>query len=341
MSERVPIIEQVLTSSNPELRMLAARGILPVAPEHLIPIQVELTASEDPELATYAEASLQSVEPRFAATYLAEAAPPQVLRWFALRHPDPALVEAVLRRRDTPRDLLADVAPALSAELQEVLLLRQDAVVEHPAILDELERNPQLSLYARRRVAEYRQHLLPRQGTSEISVLPAEDREVADLDAEDLRQIEQVRASVPSSGEVDELSGLSESQIRSLPVPVRVKLTKGASRTLRGILIRDSNRLVARAVLTNAAMTEDEVEQIAGNRAIDEEILNVIAMRREWVSRYGICRALVHNPRVPVGVSVRLVSRLSVRDLKTLRKDRNVSEPVRAAAQRLYRIKSV
>lgn len=49
----------------------------------------------------------------------------------------------------------------------------------------------------------------------------------------------------------------------------------------------------------------------------------------------------MQNPRTPVGISVRLVARLSVRDLKMLSKDRNVPEPVRSAAGRLYRIKSV
>ena len=94
-------------------------------------------------------------------------------------------------------------------------------------------------------------------------------------------------------------------------------------------------------MLANAAFSEDEIEQVAANRSMDEEVLAVIARRREWVSRYGVCKALVQNPRTPVGLSVRLVSRLSVRDLKTLRRDKNVPDPVRSAADRLYRIKSV
>ena len=146
---------------------------------------------------------------------------------------------------------------------------------------------------------------------------------------------------LPAQGDVDNRTGLAESQIRSLPVPVRIKLSKGASRTLRTILIKDSNRLVALAVLVNAALSEDEIEQVASNRSIDDEVLAFISRRREWVSRYGVCQALVNNPRTPVGISVRLVARLSVRELKLLRRDRNVAEPVRSAAERLYKIKSV
>jgi hypothetical protein len=336
-----PLVEQVRSGDSFELQVLAAQGILPLPAEELIPLQVHLASLPDEMVAGYARAALGAVEPRVAGSFLAHEAPPEVLRWFALQHPDPQLVETVLRRRDVPRDLLVEAASGLGPDLQEVLLLRQDAIVEEPAILDALESNAQLSIYARRRIGEYRMHLLPREialpepSRAELAALA-----VAELTAEDREEIERARAA-PAGGEVDESTGLSEAQIRSLPVPVRIKLTRGASRTLRNILIKDSNRLVALSVLANAALTEDEIEQTAANRSMHDEVLSAIARRREWVARYGVCSALVHNPRVPVGLSVKLVARLSVRDLKLLRRDRNVPEPVRSAAERLYRIKSV
>jgi hypothetical protein len=337
VTEANPLVEQILSGRRPELELLAAQGILPLAPEELIPLQVRLTASSNPSVAEHARRALADVEANLAGAYLASDATGEILRWFLLEHPDPRLAEAVLRRRDVSRELLEEAAVQLSPDLQEALLLRQDAIVERPAILDALERNPNLSVYARRRVGEYREHLLPR----DIRFVPAEaPAEVGDLTQDDALEIEKVRA-LPAQGDVDERTGLSESQVRALPVPVRIKLTKGASRTLRNILIRDSNRLVALGVLSNAAFSEDEVEQIAGNRSIDEEVLAFISRRREWVSRYPVCHALVLNPRTPVGISVRLVGRLAVKDLKTLRKDRNVAEPVRSTAERLYRIKSV
>lgn len=337
------LVRQVLEGTAPELRLLAAQGILPLAPEELIPLQVTLAADEDPMVADYAREALLAADARLVVAYLAGEAPPEVLRWFALGHPDPTLVEAVLRRRNVPLDLLEEVAGSLGPELQEVLLLRQDAIVDRPAILDRLEANERLSSFARRRISEYRQHLLPR----DVAIEPASSDfdaatiAVAELDAADLAEIERVRTEIAPTGEVDQRTGLSEAQIRSLPVPVRIKLCRGASRALRQILIRDSNRLVSLGVLANAAFSEDEVEQVAANRSMDEEVLAVIARRREWVSRYGVCKALVQNPRTPVGLSVRLVARLSVRDLKNLRRDKNIPEPVRSAADRLYRIKSV
>jgi len=87
-------------------------------------------------------------------------------------------------------------------------------------------------------------------------------------------------------------------------------------------------------------MTEDEVEQIAARRTVVDEVLAAVSRKREWISRYNVALALVRNPRTQVGVAVRLVARISVRDLKSLRRDRNVSDAVRSQADRLYKIKS-
>ena len=143
----------------------------------------------------------------------------------------------------------------------------------------------------------------------------------------------------PGAGEIDEKTGLSEGQIRLLPVPARLKLARGAPRTLRTILLRDANAQVAVSVLVNNNLSEQEIEQTAGNRSVAEEVLDTIAKRREWVNRYTVAKALVQNPRTPLPTALRLVPRLAVRDLRELGRDRNVPDAVRSTALRLYRIK--
>ncbi len=333
-----PLVAQVLSGESPELRVLAAQGILPIPADELIPVQVELAGSEDEVVASYAHQALTAVENRFTAAFLATDAPHEVLGYYAERTDDALLIEAIMRRRDTPRILMIGLARRLPADLQEILLLRQDAIVECPEILKALEENPALSLYSRRRILEYREHLLPRDRSAKR---PAARPEAAplELDAEDWAEIEKVRA-LPAEGEFESGTGLSEGQIRALPVPVRMKLTLGASRTLRGILIKDTNAIVATAVLVNSALSEDEVEQIASSRTVVDEVLGALARRRDWVSRYNVALNLARNPRTQVGIAVRMVARISVRDLKMLRRDRNVSEAVRSQADRLYKIKS-
>jgi hypothetical protein len=124
-----------------------------------------------------------------------------------------------------------------------------------------------------------------------------------------------------------------------LTVPQRLRLTRGASRVMKQILIRDPNAQVAVAVLHHNSFSEPEMEQVARSRALAEDVLLEVSKRREWVSRYTICRALITNPKTPVAIAVRLMPKMSVRDLRLLSRDRNVADAVRTSATRLYTIK--
>ena len=326
----------MLEGTDRRLVAAAADGLLPLPPDRLLTLQILIAEEGAPEMAARAEAALARMEPRLLAAFVADDAGERELAYLGRHHRHPAVVAAVLRRRDVPRELLVELAGVLSPELQEVLVLRQDAIVEAPGILDALERNPRLAPGVGRRVGEYREHLVPGPGRTRQEV-PVDLEE--ELDEEDLAALEEARRVAPQ-GELDETTGLTEGQIRSLPVPVRIKLARRASRTLRGILVRDLNQSVARAALNGSPLTEDELEQVASSRAVIEDVLLEISRRREWVTKYRVVLALVRNPKTPVAVSVRLVSRLGVRDLKILGRDRNVSDPVRATASRLYKIKS-
>lgn len=333
-----PLLEQVRSGGNRELQMLAAQGLLPLPPEQLIPLQVSLAQGPDYEVAAQAAESLKAVDARFAQSYLAREAGDQVLAFFAAYVRHPLVLETILRRRDVPRPILADLARRLPPDLQESLLLRQDAILEAPEILDALEANPDLSTYSRRRIDEYREHLLPRHLRPTPEPLP-EPAEGEMDDAALAAAIEEAREQ-PASGEVDvEQTKLSEGQIRTLSIPARLKLARGAPRSLRSILLRDSNPQVAVATLLNNAISDQELEQTATSRSVVEEVLVAITRKREWIGKYNICKALVQNPRTPLPTALRLVTRMSVRDLRELSRDRNVPDAVRSTALRLYTIK--
>jgi hypothetical protein len=331
------LLEHVRSGANRQLQILAASGLLPLPPEELIPLQVELARGVDPEISRSALEALRKIDPRIVAPFLEHQATEEVLAFFAAESEHSLLIETILRRRDVPRPLLVDLARRLPADLQEVLILRQDAIIDEPAILDALERNPDLSVYTQRRVTEYRDHLLP-QGRRPAAPAPAQVPE--EISDEELAVVlEQVRQQAPVEGEVETQTGLSEGQIRMLPVPARLKLARGAGRQLRAVLLRDTNPQVAVVTLLSSPLSEQEVEHAASSRAVVEEVLEAISRKREWVSRYNVAKLLVQNPRTPLPISLKLVNRMSVRDLRTIGRDKNVADAVRSIALRLYRIK--
>ncbi len=332
------LLDQILSGSNRQLQVLAAQGLVPLPPEELIPIQVALTASPDTEVATQARTALETLEPRLAGEFLSHHAGPQELAYFGHNIQHPVLLEAVVRRPDVPRELLVEIAPGLPQEVQEALVLRQDAILEQPEILWALERNPQLTAYAKRRIWEYREHLLPKEK------VPPKTEEEIEAEVEELTEEEIVEAfeevrEKPPDGKVDEVSGLSAGQLRLLPVPIRVKIARNADRQLRNILIRDQNTQVALSVLRNNTMNDQEVELIASSRNVVDEVLGEIPRRREWIRKYPIAKALVKNPRTQLATAIGLVPRMTLRDLRALARDRNVPDGVRSTARRLYQAK--
>lgn len=339
MTDDSPLVREILGGANHELQLLAARGLVPLAPGELVDVQVALTSSSDQQVAESARAALAELDPKIAAGLIDEGPSSEVVSYLGRHLGNPVVLKAVIAYRDVPRDLLVELAETLDQEMQELLLLRQDAIIEVPAILDSLERNPALGSYARRRLNEYREHLLPRERaapTRSRAELEAEVDQVTD--AELVEALNKARQA-PPEGEEDDLTGLTEGQIRTLAVPMRMKLARGAGRGLRGILIRDPNPMVATSILKHNPVGESEIEQYAMNRAVIHEVLETIGNHRSWTRKYSIVSALVKNPRTPTGIAMRLLPRLSVRDLQSLTRDRNVADAVRTGAKRLYKMK--
>ena len=124
-------------------------------------------------------------------------------------------------------------------------------------------------------------------------------------------------------------------RLATLSVADRLKVAMQGSREERGVLIRDSNRLVSSAVLSSPKLSESEVEAIARMTNVSDEVLRIVGTSRAWTKNYQVISALTRNPKTPVGVALTLMSRLIERDLRMLSTDRNVPEPIRLSARRL------
>jgi hypothetical protein len=119
-----------------------------------------------------------------------------------------------------------------------------------------------------------------------------------------------------------------------------VKLAMKGDREARGILIRDSNRTVATAVIHNPRVTDQEVENIAAMRTVADEVLRLIAMNRNWARSYSIIHNLCRNPRTPIATVIGTLPRIRTKDLKNLSQNRNISETARRQAARLSQARS-
>jgi hypothetical protein len=124
-------------------------------------------------------------------------------------------------------------------------------------------------------------------------------------------------------------------QIQAMTVPEKIELATTGDRGARAILVRDSNKQVQAAVLDSPRTTEVEIVAIAKSRTVSEDLLRRIVTNKQWLKNYQIRLALVNNPNTPLPISLKLVATLRNGDLEQLIKNKEVSDKLVVAAQRV------
>jgi len=170
------------------------------------------------------------------------------------------------------------------------------------------------------------------------SWLPSERYEELVMESAEQQMANMQRVIQHEKLEVGDLSSERVSLIRRILLmtpKARLKMAQKGDREARGILIRDSNKVVSCAVMANPRLTEQEVENIASMRTVAAEALRLITMNRAWARQYPIIHNLARNPRTPIPTTIGILPRIRTKDLLNLAQNRNVSEQVRRHAQRL------
>lgn len=151
-------------------------------------------------------------------------------------------------------------------------------------------------------------------------------------------------ASQPSAPEAEDAASaerLTLLQIVGRMSPSeKVRAAISGNQETRMILIRDPNKLVARAVLQSPKLSDVEIETFAAMKDLAEEVLRHIATNRHFMKSYTVMRALINNPRAPTDATLPLLGRLHDKDLKLLAKNRNVPDAIRLTAIKILRQKA-
>ncbi len=330
-----------------------ARGFLPLAQEDLIGVLAYLALAEDAEIAQYARDAFATELPARAIFEYAsnEQIDPSHLSRLLQFTTDNIILEALIRNRAVPDGVIAEIARRAEPRVQEVIVINQSRILRAPEILDALLENPDLSADARRRALETKEEFFEKRARLQLQEEAEEEEELLDvpLDAiadllEKAAEVEEDPQTAPvplmDSERTDPKKQSLWARVSFMTIAEKVKLAFRGDRTARMLLVRERNRLVCSAVMRNPRMTEQEAEMIAGMRNVEEEVLRLVGMRRDWMSKYNIMLALLRNPKTPVGVVLPLINRLTLRDLKGLKDDKGVQHVVRDLARKAYTMRT-
>jgi hypothetical protein len=343
-----PLVEQFRRGGTArDLRLMAAQGLLPLAPADLVELWSDLVRDPDEAIRSAAADSLTALPVEECLPIAKDRSTPgAVLAWVVTHRQERELREAALQNTSTADQAIEALAPGLPAELAELVVINQVRLLRRTSLLEALETNPQLNNDQRRRLNELRE-TFKIGATAEPE--PASEPEPAP-EPEPVREPEPEPEPEPVASEDEAMVHyLSEEErdqaekvtavqkIYRLNVAEKIITAIKGTREERAILIRDPNRLVASAVLGSPQLTEAEIESISAMKNVSDDVLRKVGNHREWTKRYQVVSNLVKNPRTPIAVSMGLVARMNPRDMKSLTVDRNVPEAIRKQAQKFVR----
>lgn len=129
--------------------------------------------------------------------------------------------------------------------------------------------------------------------------------------------------------------------IGQLRTPEKIQLALKGNREARLLLIKDTDRTVASAVLQSPKLTEEEVEKIAQSRNVSEDVLRIVSRNTAWTKSYSIRDALASNPKTPLAISLVFLKGLRASDLNRLSKDKGIPSALRSTAVKMVAIKNL
>ncbi|MFQ5480526.1 MAG: hypothetical protein ACE5DW_04545 [Thermodesulfobacteriota bacterium] len=309
------------------IRLQSARGegadFQALPPGDQVTVLFVLSYDKDSDISAAAYETLAGSGAEFILQALAVRLHHLVLREFFIHFKDNgALLSAIIRNSGIDKHLANTIARECPQEVLKTFEEHTSITGRFPSIIKSIRKNP----LAGEGLADRLEAAVKGSTAQEEEEHPSEEEAPAD---------------VISSGEEFDSDRFNVYQaICNMTAGEKIKLAHTGDRSVRNLLIKDKNRVVALSVLKNPKLTEQEVITVASSTNTSEEIIRDISNSREWMKSYNIKVAMAFNPRTPLSASLKLIDYLRERDLKVMAKSKGVPGALKAAAERKLKLKS-
>ncbi|HTQ95419.1 MAG TPA: hypothetical protein VMH89_01360 [Candidatus Acidoferrum sp.] len=288
-----------------------------IPPAERVEILAVLSHDQDEMVANRAGEALLGISPElFAQSLKREEAIPALFAYAGKNlGKNPAVIEAMLANRNCHGEYLAPLVPQLSSAQTHALIEELDRVSASHALASAMEHSPHLTADQKNTLHEL----------SSTAV------------ADDLKHLADAAAEAEPD---DQRRQTLLQQISKMTVAQRVQFAMKGGSDARRTLIRDSNKVVQRAVLQSPRLTDQEVEAFAAMANLTDEILRLMANNRGFRKNYVVIRNLMNNPKCPLDITLHMLPLLNPMDLKKLAINKNVPETLRTSAAKLIRTRA-
>ncbi len=368
MNPASSLVEQLRSGSAPRnIKEFAAQGMLPLAEEELVPLQVQLSSDTDEPIANLAKTSLQKISQETWFRLVEKKDPDHALIEYCVRSTTHPVKERILLNHSVGDEIFRSMARTESGPLLDIILNNQVRLLRDSEILASLETNPYLTFDQKRRIEEFKTEFIYKKQVgavveeeeikeAEIPLAILDDllAQIPDLDFAAQKLIEeiitnappppteeQVQSQLETIFSTDELEKISPEtlttyqRVMRMAHPEKVRTALLGNKEERTLLIRDASRQIAALVIRNPKLTDSEMDNFASMRNLDSEILRTMATSRAFIKRYNVVITLVKNPKVPSPSALNLLKLLRDMDLRNVEHDRNIPEIIRRQAKKI------
>jgi hypothetical protein len=370
----VAVRKVVAAGAPPQLKLMVARGLAPLAPTDLAMALYQLQLGGDEAIQAAARKTAGELPDPVLAVALAAPLDGRVLDWFARAVlARPRLVDIVLANAATDDRTFASLAQLGGEQLVEQVARNEMRLLRHPAIITALYLNRRTRMSTATRALELairagvpvegipsyeevRSAILDdRVGSAVVdaefaaalaadplAAAPAQEAAAEPLPTDGAGDTEAAAAPTEEDAEDDAGEDAREEpaeervvNISGLPLMAKLRLAAIGGAFARAQLVRDSNKVIALAAVRSPALTEQEAERYSANRALHEEVIRHLASQRAFTKRYSVKLHLVNNPKCPLSLAIGFLPHLQVRDLQKLSRSKSVPSALTKAAQNL------
>ncbi len=331
------------------LRLRIAKGLLPSTMEDLVPTLAYLRHDADREVRSAATETLSTMPGEELAAVVGALPSPHILDTLARTLPhDIEPTMRVATNRNTADPTLLYLCGVGGVRLCDTIGRNAVRCLAHPPLIEALFFNPR----APQGVVQNLMELAVREdlpldhmpGYAETRSALLGERRFQEDDGPGLGEIDFLTAMEFAFDDVgakeeEEEEGYQTRNLATLigrmTVAQKIRLALVGDAGSRKLLIRDPKKMVALAVLKSPRLTDGEIKAFCTNKALADEVISTIARRRAWTRDYRIRKALLMNPKTPVGFAMSFLRSMNKADIRMLAKSRDAPPVVARQAQRI------
>jgi hypothetical protein len=343
--ELSPAAEKYARRDAPrEVRLMAARGALPLQPVELATVLFALMHDEDAEVKSTARDSLEGLPENIMGTVLTGPVHPAVLDHLSRAfQEDEERLERIALNPATADGTVAFLASRPFKKIVEIVANNQQRLMRSPAIVDALGDNPLTGRSVIERILAFLGLPLPADDEDGDAEPPIPVEEISE---EEARAALEVVLGASFSQLVEEheeeidpkelqQGGSLYSLLQNLSVFQKIKLGRMGNKEARSLLVRDRNKIVAVAAVTSPKITDQELIAISQSRVVSDEVIRVICRNKDVTKNYQVKLALATNPKTQQATAMKFVNYLQDKDLRTLVKSKDVPTVISTHARRI------